>query len=40
MNNYLDWLLREAYLRDQEAMTWADWVAVGLLAAVIYFSLS
>jgi len=33
-NDYLNWLLREAYTRD-EAMSFVDWIAVVVLAAVI-----
>jgi len=34
-NDYLRWLLREAYTRDEKARSIADWIAAVLLAVVI-----
>lgn len=34
-DDYLDWLLRESYVRDGEATRWVDWIAAALLAAVL-----
>jgi len=34
-NDYLRWILREAYTREDRAMSIVDWIAAGLLAVVI-----
>jgi len=34
-NDYLYWVISEAYKRDDSAMCFVDWIAAALLAVVI-----
>ena len=40
MRNYLDWLLTEAYVRDQHLGRCANWLTVGLVLGglLVYFT--